>query len=186
MQLALEIPVKSLVYKFLLEKYGHGFRLSKRTHLGITLFNMLRRPSVDIRMEGRITDYSDRFKVHVSEHAFFKRGCRNLDANSIVQFNAMVEDLIEAEFCGTVEFLEMFGLEQKQAIEVFMAKYDLDETDVKFDALKKAYQRYWKNKEGLGKKKYKGTDFLPLLFTLQTVQAIGSRKCMEKVAKMVA
>ncbi|RNI22031.1 hypothetical protein EFB08_23145 [Rufibacter latericius] len=72
---------------------------------------------------------------------------------------------------------------QKQAIEVFMARYGFEESDVKFDSLKKAYQRYWNKKLKTSKQKLKGVDFLPFLFSLQTVKALDSRYRQKKVRK---
>src|SRR5687768_14721955 len=116
MQLPIEIPVKSHVSKFLAEKFPGGFRLNKRTHLGIALFSMLRRENVDSQFDAGVAEYPCVFKVNVGEHSFFERGCRKVSSETVFQFNTLVQDLMEAEMFGVIEFLEMYGVEQKQAI----------------------------------------------------------------------
>ncbi|MDX5396279.1 MAG: hypothetical protein LPK21_08760, partial [Hymenobacteraceae bacterium] len=140
--MTLKIPVKPHVSKYLQKKYGADYKLNKRDAISITLYNMLRRPSTDARLSSRTKRCTAVFEVNLSAFAFFKKGCRNLDAYTIIQFNSYVEDCIDTEFFSYVENLESLGLQQKEAIAHFMLKYEFDETDVKYDTLKKAYQRY--------------------------------------------
>ncbi len=96
------------------------------------------------------------------------------------EWHKLVEDLIYQEYCGYIENLEMHGVEQRYAIEAFMAKYDFDETDIKFETIKKAYQRYRLEQIKLGIVLIKVSEVLPYLYALNL---LGSRKKIKKVVK---
>lgn len=183
MQLTITIPVKPHVKKYLVKNYGLEYKLNKRDALSIVLWNMLRRPTLDSRRIKRLERCTELFSVDVSAFRFFKEGCRHLDAYTIVQFNSFVEDNIETEFCSYVDNLVVFGIEQKEAIAAFMAKYDLDETDIKFDTLKKAYQRYRAKQDAANQPLVSGIAFVPYVCAMKV---FSSRKKTKVVTKNAA
>ncbi|QNF34344.1 hypothetical protein HUW51_17040 [Adhaeribacter swui] len=182
-KITLFIPVKSYVQKYLVKRYGSLYTVSKRDAIGIVLFQMLRRPSTEARATERIKTYTAKYPVVLSPKDFWKRGCRNLDDAMSIEWHKLVEDLIYQEYCGYIENLEAHGVEQRYAIEAFMAKYDFDETDIKFETIKKAYQRFRVEQTKLGILPIKVSDILPYLCALNM---LGSRKKIKKVVKSAA
>ncbi|PSR53895.1 hypothetical protein AHMF7605_10385 [Adhaeribacter arboris] len=136
--ITLHLPVKSYVQKYLVKRYGSLYIISKRDAIGIVLFQMLRRPSTESRATQRLKQYTATYPIEVSPKNFWKRGCRNLDDSLTIEWHKLVEDLIYQEYCSYIENMEAHGVEQRYAIEAFMAKYNFDETDIKFETIKKA------------------------------------------------
>ncbi|QNF33076.1 hypothetical protein HUW51_10165 [Adhaeribacter swui] len=181
MQITLKVPVKPYVQKYLVARYGNLYTISKRDAIGIVLYQMMRRPTTESRASKRIGQYAATYPIVVSSRDFWKRGCRNLDDYTSIQLNNLVEDLIQQEFCAYIENLEAHGVEQRYAIEAFMAKYDWDESDVKFETIKKAYQRYRLDQAKLGIFPLKVQQVLPYLCA---IKVFASRKRMKKVVEM--
>ncbi|MFC6999575.1 hypothetical protein [Rufibacter roseus] len=176
MLLSIHIPVKPHVKKFLVAKYGGIYKLCMRDHIGVTLFNMLRRPKAKAREIERVKKFTQRYTVSIPEHFITDLGCKNLDGETLVQFNSLVEDFLLTCFHEFVENMEACGMEQRHAIAYFMAKYEFDETDVKYDALKKSYQRYRTTQREAGVPKPEGVIMLPFLVFLKTLSATSRTK----------
>ncbi|PSR56732.1 hypothetical protein AHMF7605_26170 [Adhaeribacter arboris] len=183
MQITLKVPVKPYVQKYLIARYGTIYQISKRDAIGIVLYQMLRRPATERRASKRMEQYSAIYPIIVSSKDFWKRGCRNLDDYTSIQLNNLVEDLFQQEFCAYIENLEAHAIEQRYAIEAFMAKYNLDECDIKFETIKKAYQRYRIQQEKLGILPLKIAHLLPYLCLLKV---LTSRKKLKKVVQLPA
>jgi hypothetical protein len=148
--IALVVPVRPVVEKYLRRKLGLGqqqsFRLTKKGPIGRTLYHILRNPQQDRQYVESVATYAGQFAVSISPQMCWLNGCRHLTAQAIHDFNRQVEDIMLDEFHHTLDVLSEHGVkfETKSAALRFMDLNGFTEEDLSLDSLLKSYYRYRK------------------------------------------
>ena len=137
---SLLLPVRPHVLKYLQFHLGERYFLSEADHIGLFLFQLLRRPLTNARYNHVLTAYKGLW--HVGLGSYEGRGLGEPTSKSIFLMDKFVHELLLAEMHAFVELAVDHGQQAKFAIEGFMLKYGLREEEVQFDTLKKSWQRY--------------------------------------------
>jgi len=149
----LTLKVSPAVRKYLLVHLGDAYILSETDPIGLQLFNQLRQPlkkqphELNKYMRWVHKHQTATFDVMVSYDRLSRQSCSNLSYVTHHKFNSFVEKLLKTELHTFVDNHREFGLNQHRAIQVIMQKYNLDDSDITFDALKKSFQRFKKDQK---------------------------------------
>ena len=146
---SLLLPTRPHLLKYLHFHLGDRYFLSEADHIGLYLFQLLRRPLTDARYNHVLTEYSGLW--HVGLGSYEGRGLGEPTSKSVFLLNKFVHELLLAEMCAFVELAIDHNQQAKYAIEGFMLKYGLREEDIQFDTLKKHWQRYLAARRGTRK-----------------------------------
>lgn len=144
-----EIPVKKHLKKFLCCRYSHHHHLSLTNSVGNLIFYMMRNPRVVKQHDQWMAHYPEKYMVKIPSYHLmeFKRIDTNITSLAVVSFNDSVKEIFEAEMFNYIHLMTEFGKEQQQAIDSFMQKYGILETDITADALKKSFYRFRKEQD---------------------------------------
>lgn len=151
----LTLPVKPYTRKFLERHLGAHYQLSNVDAFGRYLYCLLREPRRNSECEEYLGIYTAKFPVRIVPYLLYDRACKNCSAYVVHHFNCFVERIFYDEFHTFVQARVEDGLmEAKEAIERFCAKHKLSEDDVRYETMKRNWQRYWKKE----KKRLKDAD----------------------------
>lgn len=133
------IPVKAFVKSYLQETFKtKEVVLTSESYIG-KYFYMLLKDGAGSR--GQKANYKSSITIHITEEVLVRKGFL-LDDNGIVSFNNFVEDIIRERLADKIdEYLEPGKLQIQEAILKAMKKMRIDESEYKFDAIKKYYYR---------------------------------------------
>jgi hypothetical protein len=149
--ITIKIPVKKYVRKYLIREYGCFFMVARKDHVGLMLWMLLKKGFQDKSYESMTKQYTETYEVKASENMIYKKGVRYLSDYATVQFNIFIEHLIHDELHKFVDNELSNGVQQVDAIRNFITKYDLVDTELDYQNLRKSCQRYRKKKEMLNK-----------------------------------
>lgn len=167
MKKTIEIPVKPHVLKYLEFYLGAEYSLSESDPYGLFLFHVMRRPMTDKRKDELVAKYQRRFVLDFGPYSPQQYGLKNLTGKTVYQFNNFVHGIIRQDMISYVDTATDYGTAIKHAIERFMGKYGFEESDIAYDTLLKAYQRYCEERKASKKK----------------VQALTPRKALKQLEK---
>lgn len=141
----LAMPVRPAVHKYLLRHLGTGYVLSKADRFGMFLFQLLRRQGTAEKKRGSREDCSATFEVDLRNFPFRQYGLTELTTYTIFHFNEFVDDLLKLELYVWVRTHCVHGLRHrlsvKEAIQEFQVIYDLTESDLSMETLRKSVYR---------------------------------------------
>lgn len=155
MIIAISIAVKPRVKKYLMRLYGTDKIRFKQSYdpIHFHFLSLLDRPSVSFRNPNyKKLDSKEKIEFLISEDMKERTGCVIPEEN-VLHFNFFVDYLIKKEFFLYVDAFLMRNTKDgervkiKNAIDRFLEEYELDEDDIKFETLKKAYYRYKRKKQ---------------------------------------
>jgi hypothetical protein len=131
-----DIPVKAHINKFLDKKLQGPVYISLSTTIGIFLYHLFRRQQQVSKYDKVVVDYPHTYPVVASKKALFDYGARNVTSYSAVQFNRVWENELRYECFTHVEYSTKYrNLEQKQAIEEFLDRYDFEDSEISYQTL---------------------------------------------------
>jgi hypothetical protein len=87
------------------------------------------------------TDYKESFTVNFGAYAD-KHGIKGLTGKTVYEFNNFCHEMMRADLHSFVDLATEHGQPEKYAVEQFMAKYDFEEADVKYETLLKSWRRF--------------------------------------------
>lgn len=169
MKRTIDIPVKPHVLKYLEFYLGADYTLSESDPYGLFLFHLMRRPLTDKRKDELVAKYPSRFVMDFGPYSPQQYGLKNLTGKTVYQFNNFVHGIIRQDMLNYVDVATDYDNTVKHAIESFMAKYGFEETDIAYDTLLKAYQRYCEERKASKKK----------------TQALTPRKALKQLEKQL-
>jgi hypothetical protein len=137
----IDIPVRRHLVKFLRYHLGENYFLSTSDAYGILLFQLLRRPVTDARRDDVLADYKQTFTVNLGTYAG-KHGLKGLTGKTVYEFNNFAHEIMRADLHSFVDLATDHGQMEKYAVEQFMAKYDFEEEDIKYETLLKSWRRF--------------------------------------------
>ncbi|MBJ6109455.1 hypothetical protein JAO73_10550 [Hymenobacter sp. BT523] len=137
----IDIPVRPHLVKFLQYHLGERYFLSVSDPYGILLFQLLRRPVHDARRDDVLEEYKGVFTLHLGAYAG-KHGLKELTGKTVYEFNNFAHEMMRADLHSFVDLATDHGQIEKYAVEQFMAKYDFEEQDIKYDTLLKSWRRF--------------------------------------------
>lgn len=148
MTFALHIPVKPHVRKYLIKVFGSdSFHLVKGNHILLMINRMMERPPFGWRP--RKVD-TCKVTVIISDDTSRRVPGIYISEANIKTFNNYIADLMRSELYYTVDAgLKYTGQDIKDLIMEFREKYDIQESDLAFETMKKMYYRYRINTNGL-------------------------------------
>jgi len=140
--LTASIPVKPYVRKHLENKFGNPVMLRQDSAIGKYFYQLLEDPSRG--RDRQYSEYTDLVTIRIPEKVFLHRGCMLTDTN-ITNFNSFVEDQLKQHLRLMIDILLEFNeVEIKEAILIVYHKFNLDETVLPYETIKKDYYRYRK------------------------------------------
>jgi len=94
-----------------------------------------------------VDQMSSSWSIEITDHYVIDRGACHLGSRNILTFNTYVDGLMKEILYHKIAEYVRRDEQQKQAILDFMLEYSISESDLSFDAWKKAMQRLKKKKE---------------------------------------
>lgn len=147
----IEIPIKSHLYKYFIIDKQQPWKLSLADKMGIWLYGVLSKPLTDRSYDESIKKYRSTLIVQMSIWQGYDLGLSNeLTSFQVVMFNKMIEKDFNKDFFHYVQTSTLVGVTRTTAITRFMDYYNIIDSDITFDALKKKIDR-----SGKFKKNYK-------------------------------
>jgi hypothetical protein len=134
------LPVRPHVKRYLENQCGFPVDLSLVPNLQKIFLKSLQKP--DYRNEYRINfnKYSEKTEILISGDIFYRYGWE-LSRTDTIGFNLQVEKLIKFYSRSYISVQTQLGVSVAQAIRDFQEKFDLPEDVLKYDTIKKDYDR---------------------------------------------
>jgi hypothetical protein len=143
----LTIPVKPHLKAYLADFFEIPYVLSQKDHMGLFIFQILRRRKFKDRRYFNIDSCTDSFEVLVSKKFTFNLGCRLMHDYQVHLINCYLEDMMMDHAITWVRSAEFAGMSNKEAIYKWIDMYQLDEGSSDwYHRIKKKYFRFRKNK----------------------------------------
>jgi hypothetical protein len=135
------IPTKPHLRKFVLKEFSQ--RLDLRDPLGIIAHAMLRKPGKAEEMTSVDSRFPAFIELQVPDYMLLRRLIRPcMSKKELEQFNCVLDAMFKRALYQYVQHRVEAGEEKKIAIERWMNNYDILESDITHDALKKSEYRY--------------------------------------------
>lgn len=139
--LTIELPVRRHLLKFCHKEFGSRF--SYKDSLAITVAYMLRFKDGNRYSDAIVERYPEKLIMEVPQHLLVnKRINPYLSEASIVHLDKLLDDLFKRELFKFVAARVADNIERQVAIELFSDSYNILESDISFEALKKAEFRH--------------------------------------------
>ena len=141
---AVHIPCKVHVKKYLIGRYGPNHTMSKKSLLGMILFHLLDKncPKANIQLE----EYKQKYDIIIPEFYFNSRGFdigyKKKHYLALCFDRIFWEDMLQNIELASSEY----HVKPIEAMRKFLKKYNITENDVNFDSLYRQYQRDKKRK----------------------------------------
>jgi len=142
---AVHIPCKVHVKKYLIGRYGSHHTMSKKSLLGTLLFHVLDKncPKAEIKLD----QYREKYDIMVPEFYFKSRGYhigyKKKHYLAVCFEKIFFEDMLQSIEIG----VSQYQARPIDAMRRFLKKYDINENDVNFDSIYRQYQREKKPKK---------------------------------------
>lgn len=144
-----ELKCKKYVKHYLEHNYGKPCYITGYDPIGKYLFYLLDNSCTRHDKQISFNAYTEKVVIEIKEDIFYRKGYE-LSNTNVVAFNKFVEDHIKTQIRIMMDALVEFGgAKIPQAIECVYDKFDMDETILPFDTIKKDYQRYRARTESL-------------------------------------
>lgn len=139
--ISIAIPVRKHLQKFAEKEFAS--RLSMKDRLGITIYYMLQKSKGDKPDAELMSKYPALLKFEVAEFYLMRKIISPyLDSQAIIHLDSVLDYDFKRELFRYVNQKAMVGVDRQIAIEEMCDKYDIHNTDISFEALKKAEYRY--------------------------------------------
>lgn len=138
--ISITIPVKPHIKKYISVRYGVEHTLTKKSLLGILLFNILDKKTP--RPSQNFTVFSEKYTIQISKQYFYERGFEISKRKK--QFLAIcLEKLFIEDFYSHIDIsVSKMGLTAAESMRFFLDQYEITENEVKYESLYKKYQRH--------------------------------------------
>ncbi len=139
------LPCKDSVKHFLESNFGvkgNPILLRKSSYVG----NYFHALVVDAseKHDKKPNNYRHVVPIKITEDMVLKKGCI-LTGTNVVAFNTFVHDYFKNQIHVAMDVLiEMKDIKIKEAVDMIYNKFDLDESIMTYEAIRKDYQRYKK------------------------------------------
>jgi hypothetical protein len=139
---SIQVPVKSYVKKFLEINFGNPVDFSHHTEENAFLQNLLKKPSRrrDYSIKDNGVRYQDVIEINISEDMFYRYGWELTKTNAL-KFGKFFESRIKLFMRTWIGVETSIGIPLFRSIHNFQDKYNFDEDDWKFEAIKKDFYR---------------------------------------------
>lgn len=138
--IAVNIPVKPHIKKYVSVRYGNEHTLTKKSLLGVLIFGVLDKkvPKPDRSFD----DHTEKYTIQISESYFNERGFE-IPLRKRRFLAVCLEKLFIEDFYAYIDIsVSKMGITAAQSMRVFLEQYEISENDVKFESMYKNYQRH--------------------------------------------
>lgn len=143
----IQIPVKPHLKAYLSDFFELPYILSQKDHMGLFIFQILRRRKFKDRKYFNIDTCTDSLEVWVSKKYTFNLGCRLIHDYQTHLINAYLEDMMMDHAITWLRASELAGMSNKAAIYKWIEMYQLDEGSSDwYHRIKQKYFRFRKKK----------------------------------------
>lgn len=138
--ISINIPVKPHIKKYISVRYGLEHTLTKKSLIGILLFNILDKKTE--KPDQVFTDHTEKYIINISPQYFYEKGF-SITLRKRRFLAICLEKLFVEDFYSHVDIaISKMNLTAAEAIRIFVKQYDISEDEVKHDSLYKQYQRH--------------------------------------------
>jgi len=146
--LKFNLPCKKYVKHYLENCFGSPSYIRKGSHIGKYFFHLLE-DAPEREDKENMYDYDSICTIEITEDVFLRNGYV-LSKTGIRLFNTFVEDQFKTQIRTIIEtMVEFQGQQINKAIDCVYDKFDMDETIMPHETIRKDYQRYRKDLEAL-------------------------------------
>lgn len=142
--ITVKIPVRPHVKKYISSRYGTEHTLSKRSLLGMLIFQLLdksiERP--DHQREKLSEHYCIQIPEFYTKSKGFSIGYKRAHYLGVCLERLFMEDLVQS-----VEILHYKGFSVAESIRTFLKQFDINENDLNYDSIYRQFQREKKYRE---------------------------------------
>jgi hypothetical protein len=140
-----KVPLKGTAYVWLYKK----LQLDKRHYIvnnsdaaGALLIAAMVTNGKNASLKEYIKNYPHSLEFYFTDTLFFRKGKSFANEIAVREFNSHIDQLFKDEFMTYMNIAYTHTGKLHNSIYAFLAKYDPEEKYVKFDALKKYWQRH--------------------------------------------
>lgn len=138
--ISIKIPVKPHVKKYIAVRYGTEHTLTKKSLLGILLFNILDKKTE--KPDQGFCDYTDKYIIQISKQYFYENGF-SIPLRKRRFLAICLDKLFIEDFYSYIDIsVSKMNTSAAEAMRVFLEQYSISENDVKYESLYKQYQRH--------------------------------------------
>lgn len=132
------IPVKIAVKKYLIKRYGLNHIITKKSFFGLLILELL-----DHKVEApdRSFDAFEKYEIKVPEYYFNVKGF-SINRSKAKFLGNCLEKLFFEDFHAFVDLELMKGSNAMKSIKLFLAVYQISESEMKLESMYRNYQRY--------------------------------------------
>lgn len=136
-----QLPCKDHVKHFLEFQFGKPAILRNDNYIGKYFFQLTRESSKNYDPHLRIDNYPALTEIKITQDLFLRSHCVLTEKN-VREFNMFVSDNFKQQIrSDIITMVEFQGIEIKKAIECIYQKYNMDESILSYEAIKKDYYR---------------------------------------------
>lgn len=145
--ITITIPVKISVKKYLIKRYGLVHTISKKSFFGLLVLELLNN-----KVESPERDFLgfEKYELKIPEYYFNIKGF-SINRNKAKFLGNCLEKLFFEDFHAFVDLELMKGANAMKSIKLFLAVYEIQESEMKLESMYRNYQRY--SKEQIKEKK---------------------------------
>jgi hypothetical protein len=138
--ISINIPVKPHIKKYISVRYGNEHTLTKKSLLGILIFNILDKKTK--KPEQGFADHTEKYVIQISQQYFYEKGF-TITLRKRRFLAICLEKLFMEDFYAYIDIsVSKMNSSAAEAMRIFLNKYDISENEVKFDSLYRAYLRH--------------------------------------------
>ena len=155
-----KIPTKPYLKRYLHYRYPMPYKLSLTDNLGLFVYHLLRRQTTSAFHVKIAKQYNVKYTIRIGVKYLEFRQAINLTDHTVVLFNNYVESMLKEELYKELESREVYfeatkdtytlktsPFTIKAGILSFLAKYNISESELSYETLKKDYYRFRKKKQ---------------------------------------
>jgi len=138
--ISIKIPVKPHIKKYIAVRYGEEHTLTKKSLLGILIFNILDKKTE--KPDQGFADYTEKYVIQISQQYFYEFGFQ-ITLRKRRFLAICLEKLFMEDFYSHIDIaVDKMNSSAAEAMRIFLNKYGISENEVKFDSLYRAYLRH--------------------------------------------
>ncbi|MBQ0907471.1 hypothetical protein KBJ98_02015 [Flavobacterium sp. F-328] len=141
--ISITIPVKPHIKKYISIRYGTEHTLTKKSLIGILLFNVLDKKTE--KPNQNFKEYSEKYLIHISPQYFYEKGF-SIPLRKRRFLAICLEKLFIEDFYAYVDIsVSNMNCTAVEAMRIFFKQYSISEDEIKFYSFYRQYQRHCKN-----------------------------------------
>lgn len=140
-----KVPLKGTAYIWLTKNYqldSKPYIVKSSDTAGALLIAAMITNGRDASLKDYIKNYPYELQFYFTDTLFFKKGKSFANEIAVRDFNSQIDQLFKDEFITYMNIAYPLTGKLHNSIYAFLEKYDPEEKYVKFDALKKYWQRH--------------------------------------------